>query len=139
MPRLVKGGKWAYGWVVVGREGEVTVPPEAWREFGFQDEVEALFMPGSRRSGGFGISTPKLMAEVAERMGGNRLRLLGRGQFIEGGRVTAPPELGLQPGARLLAVHGSRFGLGFVAQGPIYGEALKHPELENFGEGTPSP
>jgi hypothetical protein len=139
MPRLVKGGKWAYGWVVIGPEGKVTIPPEAWREFGFHAGSEALFTLGSRRSGGFGISTPELMAEASERMGGNQLRLLGRGQFIEGGRVTAPPELGLKPGDRLLAVRGSRFGLGFVAQGPIYEEALKHPELENFGEGTPSP
>jgi hypothetical protein len=134
MPRLVKGGKWVYGWVVIGPEGEVTIPPEAWREFGFQGGGEALFTPGSRRSGGFSISTSELMAEVCERMGGNRVHLLGRGQFIEGGWVTASPELGLRPGDRLLAVRGSRYGLGFVAQGPIYEEALKHPELENFGE-----
>ena len=134
MPRLVKGGKWAYGWVVIGSEGEVTIPPQAWREFGFQGRGEALFTPGSRRSGGFSISTPELMTEVSERMGGNRLRLLGRGQFIKGGWVTAPPELGLKPGDRLLAVRGSHYGLGFVAQGPIYEEALKHPELGLFGE-----
>jgi hypothetical protein len=33
-------------------------------------------------------------------------------------------------------VRGSRYGLGFVAQGPIYEEALKHPELGCFGEET---
>jgi hypothetical protein len=132
MPRLVKGGKWAYGWVVVGPEGEITIPPEAWRESGFQDGDEAIFTPGSRRSGGFGVSTPELMAEVREKMAGVGLRELGRGQF-ENGRVAVPPEVGVESGDRLLAVRGSRYGLGFVAQGPIYEEALKHPELEEFG------
>ena len=132
MPRLVKGGKWAYGWVVIGTEGEITIPPEAWREFGFQAGDGAVFTPGSRRSGGFGISTPELMAGVSERLEGATFRVLARGRFAEGGRVTVPLEVGVQPGDRLLAVRGSRYGLGFVAQGPIYEEALKHPELEMF-------
>jgi hypothetical protein len=132
MPRLVKGGKWAYGWVVIGSEGEMTIPPEAWREFGFQAGDEAIFTPGSRRSGGFAISTPELMAEVTERLDGATMRVLARGRFAEGGRVMVPPEVGGKPGDRLLAVRGSRYGLGFVAQGPIYEEALKHPELEVF-------
>jgi hypothetical protein len=29
MPRLVKGGKWTYGWALVGPEGEIVVPPKA--------------------------------------------------------------------------------------------------------------
>jgi hypothetical protein len=132
MPRLVKGGKWAYSWVVIGPEGEITIPPEAWREFGFQTGDEAIFTPGSCRSGGFAISTPGLMAEVSERLEGATMRVLARGRFAEGGRVTVPPEVGVKPNDRLLAVRGSRYGLGFVARGPIYEEALKHPELEVF-------
>jgi hypothetical protein len=88
-------------------------------------------MPGSRKSGGFAISTPELMEEFSERLGGGTLRVLARGQFGDG-QVTMPPEVGVQPGDRLLAVRGSRYGLGFVAQGPIYEEALKHLELELF-------
>jgi len=130
MPRLIKGGKWAYGWVVIGPEGEITIPPQAWDEFGFQVGDEAVFTPGSRRSGGFAISTPELMGEISER--GATMCILARGRFAEGGRVTAPPEARAKPGDRLLAVRGSRYGLGFVAQGPIYEEALKHPELEVF-------
>jgi hypothetical protein len=136
MPRLVKGGKWAYGWAVVGSDREVTVPPEAWREFGFHAEAEALFLPGSQRSGGFAVSTRELMAEASERLGGSSLRVLGWGRFSIDGRLVLPPELGAEPGARLLAVRGSRFGLGFVVRGPIYKEALRHPELEIFGEGV---
>jgi hypothetical protein len=132
MPRLVKGGKWTYGWVVIGLEGKINIPPEAWREFGFQAGDEAVLIPRSRRSSGFAISTPELMAEVSERLEGVTIRVLARGRFAEGGRVTVPPEVGAKPGDRLLTVRGSRYGLGFVAQGPIYEEALKYPQLEVF-------
>ena len=132
MPRIVKGGKWAYGWVVIGPEGEITIPPEAWREFGFQAGGEAIFTPGSRRSGGFAISTPELVGEVSQRLEGATLRVLARGRFAEGGRVTVPLEVGVRPGDKLLALRGSSYGLGFAAQGPIHEEALKHPKLEVF-------
>jgi hypothetical protein len=131
MPRLVKGAKWTYGWVVIGPKGEIAIPPEAWREFGFQPGEEAVFTLGSRRSGGFAVSTLALMAEVREKMVGAELRELGRGQFGDGW-VTVPPEVGVKPGDRLLAVRGSRYGLGFVARGPIYEEALRHSALEVF-------
>lgn len=134
MPRLVKGAKWVYAWTVIGTRGEAIIPPEALREFSFQVGGEAVFLPGSRRSGGFAVSTPRLMAAVAARMSGATIRILGRGEFDEDGRIVVPPEIGVKPGDRLLAVRGSRYALGFVVQGPIYMEALKHPDLEVFGE-----
>lgn len=135
MPRLVKGAKWTYGWVVIGPEREIVIPPEAWQEFAFQARGEMIFTAGSRTSGGFAISTPELMAEVREKMGGAELRELARERFGNG-RVTVPPEVGAKPGDRLLAVRGSRYGLGFLTRGTIYDEALKHPELEVFGLDT---
>jgi hypothetical protein len=132
MPRLVKGGKWTYGWVVVRQGGEVTIPPGAWREFGFEAGGEAIFVPGSRRSGGFGISTPRLMSQVSGRLGGGAMRELGRGHFGECGQVVLPSTVDVKPGDRLLAVRGSRYALGFVAVGPVYEGALKHPELKVF-------
>ena len=131
MPRLVKGAKWTFGWVVVGPDRQIAVPPEAWREYGFQAGDEAIFTPGSLKSGGFGISTPALMAEASGKIGGAGLRELGQSRFGDG-RVAAPPEVDVKPGHRLLTVRGSRYGLGFVARGPIYKEALEHPELEVF-------
>jgi hypothetical protein len=131
MPRLVKGAKWTYGWVVVGPEREIVIPSEAWDEYGFQAGDEAIFTPGSHKSGGFGIGTPALMAEASGKMGGADLGELGRSRFGDG-RVGVPPEVGVEPGDRLLTVRGSRYGLGFIAQGPIYEEALKHPELKVF-------
>jgi hypothetical protein len=131
MPRLVKGAKWTFGWVVVGPQREIVIPPEAWDEYGFQAGGEAIFTPGSRNSGGFGVSTPALMAEAGGKIGGVGLRVLGRSRFGDA-RAVVPPEVKVKPGDKLLTVRGSCYGLGFVARGPIYKEALKHPELEVF-------
>ena len=131
MPRLVKGAKWTFGWAVVGPEHQVTIPPEAWDEYGFRAGDEAIFTPGSRKSGGFGISTQALVAEARGKTGGTGLRELGRSRFGDR-RVVVPPEVEVKPGDRLMTVRGSCYGLGFVARGPIYEEALKHPELEVF-------
>ena len=74
------------------------------------------------------------MDRVSEQLEGATIRVLGRGQFGAGRRVSVPAEVGVKPGVRLLAVRGSRYGLGFVARGPIYEEALKHSDkLEIFG------
>ncbi|MBN1139019.1 MAG: hypothetical protein JXM73_20710 [Anaerolineae bacterium] len=129
MPQLVKGGKWVFGWAIVGRQGELAIPPEAWEEYGFQAGEEADFLPGSRTSGGFGLSAPRLLVQMAEPL---RARVLARGCIGEDGRLLVPPAVGMRPGDRLLAVRGSGHALGFVGRGPIYDKALKHPELEIF-------
>ncbi|MBN1886829.1 MAG: hypothetical protein JW850_02525 [Thermoflexales bacterium] len=126
MPQLVKGGKWVFGWVIVGPRGEIPIPPEAYREYGFKAGEPVVFLRGSRRSGGLGVGR---LERVPERLLG---RALGHGQVGENGQVVAPPGVSVQPGSRLLVVRGSGLALGFIAQGPIYEEALKHPELELF-------
>lgn len=64
MPQLARGGKWVYGWVIVGSPGDLMIPPEVWDESGFQPGEEAVFLPGSRTSGGFGLSTPRLLGQM---------------------------------------------------------------------------
>ena len=136
MPRLVKGAKWTYGWVVVGPRLEIAIPPEAWQEYGFESGHAAIFLPASQRSGGFAISTLQRIKQASERLKGGALGELGQGQFAKGGRISVPAEVaaqtGTQAGDRLLTVRGSCYGLGFVARGPIYEQALNHPELEVF-------
>jgi hypothetical protein len=131
MPQLVKGGKWVFGWVLVGPQGAVTIPPEAWDEYAFQTEDEVIFLPGSRRSGGFGLSTPRLLEQMGRPL---QEQVLARGHIAENRQVIVPPTIEIRPGDRLLAVRGSGKALGFVAEGPIYEEALQHPSLEVFGE-----
>ncbi|MBN1888678.1 MAG: hypothetical protein JW850_11845 [Thermoflexales bacterium] len=123
MPQLVKGGKWIFGWVVVGPRREIPIPPEAYHEYGFQAGESVLFLRGSRRSGGFSVGR---LERVPKRLRG---RVLGHSQMGENEQVVAPPETGVRPGSHLLVGRGSGVALGFLAQGPIYAEALKHPEL----------
>ena len=125
MPRLVKGGKWVYGWVVVGPGLTLSIPPAAWRTYGFQAGGEALLLRGSRTSGGFGLANAaRLSARLAT-------RVLGRARFDKEAQATLPTGAPAQPGDRLLAVLGSGYALGFLAQGPIYQAALGY-EIEVF-------
>jgi hypothetical protein len=126
MPQLEKRGKWVFGWVVVQAGKKITVPPEAYREYGFQAGGEIIFTRGSRRSGGFGIGRADKLPPLLKK------RVLAQGRRGKRGQVVLPPEVEAQAGDRLLAVRGSGYALGFLAQGPIYEEALQHPELEVF-------
>jgi len=140
MPQLVKGGKWVFGWTVVGPGREMVVPPAAWDEYEFRVGDEVTFIAGSRRSGGFGLSHERLLADTALVLGA---RALAQGRIEEEGRVPVPAAAGIQPGDRLLVVRGSGRALGFLTRGPIYEEALRHPEVDAFDPGaepyTPSP
>jgi hypothetical protein len=53
MPSLTKGGKWVFGWVVVGQDRTIRIPPEAWEEYGFQAQDEVIFLRGSGLALGF--------------------------------------------------------------------------------------
>ena len=57
MPRIVKGAKYIFGWSTVGKDGRIAIPPEAWKEYGFKKGQKAYLLPGSQKSGGFGLST----------------------------------------------------------------------------------
>jgi hypothetical protein len=124
MPQLVKGSKWVFGWVVVQVGKKITIPRDAYREYGFQAGEEVFFTRGSRRSGGFGIGRADKIPALLKR------RVLAQGRMGKNRRVVLPPEVEVRIGDRLLAVRGSGLALGFLAQGSIYEEALKHPEVQ---------
>ena len=130
MPQLVRGGKWVFGWVIVEPRGERVIPPQAWDEYGFQVGNRVTFLPGSRKSGGFGLCHARLLARMPVPL---QARVLARARVNERAQVVVPPAMGVQPGDRLLAVRGSGHALGFVSRGPIYGEAMQHAGLACFG------
>ncbi len=69
--------------------------------------VVAIMGPsGAEKSGGFGISTPALMAEASKKTGDFGLHELSRGRFGDG-CVTVPSKMGLELGDQLLTVRGS--------------------------------
>jgi len=57
MPKLVKGGKYVFGWSLVRENGRVGVPPEALDVYGFTPGSRLLLIPGSKKSGGFSLTT----------------------------------------------------------------------------------
>ncbi len=127
MPQLVKCGKWVFGWTIVNPAGEILIPPEACVEYGFQPGEKVVFVPGSRRSRGFGIGKQdRLAGSVLQK------RLIGQAIINPGGQVAIPIAAGVKPGERLLVVRGSGLALGFLQCGPIYEEAQKHTEIEIF-------
>ena len=123
MPRLEKGGKWVFGWVIVDADRYIRIPQDAWSEYEFAAEQEASFLKGSTTSGGFGIG---LKERIPETIAG---RKLGAGRFQRDGMIRIPQDIDIRPWQKLLAVRGSGHALGFVAHGPIFELALRHPAM----------
>ena len=154
MPRLVKGGKYVYGWSEVDSNGRIVVPSEALEEYGFKDASKLIVMSGSNRSGGFALTTPSLLknsrlsvildrepqlAEFRLREGetvtvGARkycwVKLNSKGEFVVPAETLR--EYGVNLGDRLLVGRGSGLALAFIARGPIVAEARKHSGLALF-------
>lgn len=127
MPQLAKGGKWVFGWVVVGLDGKVRIPPEAYAEYGFHPGETIFFMKGSRRSGGFGLGKAMVLSAAPILP-----RKLAQRTVTSSGMVNLPPEVEIRSGEHLLVVRGSGLALGFLQRGPIYEAAVNHSELETF-------
>ena len=130
MPRLVKGGKWTFGWVEICQDGRLPIPPEAWIEYGFTSNDAFIVIPASRTSGGFGVTTREHIKASLH------IKPLASLSIVTKGILKLPETLfeiiEIQVGARLLTVRGSRYALGCIAKGPIIHEAYNHPELEIF-------
>jgi hypothetical protein len=126
--RLAKGAKETFGWVILGKDRDVIIPPKAWDRYGFQVEEEAIFIPGSKKSGGFGLTTRKLQTGLSFSI--NENRILGYSYFTSEAEVRIPENIPINPGERLLTVFGSGYALGFISQGPIYEEAKQHPDID---------
>jgi bifunctional DNA-binding transcriptional regulator/antitoxin component of YhaV-PrlF toxin-antitoxin module len=154
VPQLVKGGKYVFGWSKVGPTGRIAVPKEAMAEYGLEEGDRVIVMSGSRRSGGFALTTPSLLAgsplaAVLRRLPRLRtfqmpeartVRVEGRSfcwaTIEEGVYITLPCETlrdyEVLPGDRLLTVKGSHLALGFALKGPIVEQAVTFPGLEVF-------
>jgi len=154
LPQLVKGGKHAYGWSEVGTTGKVAVPEEALAEYNFMAPCKVILLSGSKRSGGFALTTASLLKNSVLSRPLDENPKLASFQLPEGetitvngkpycwvtlntdGSITVPLETlkqyGVNAGDRLLSVRGSCFALAFCVKGPIIEEAKKHPNLTVF-------
>lgn len=154
MPRLVKGGKYVYGWSKVGKNGKIAVPNEALTEYNIQLPCKVFLLSGSRRSGGFAMTTISLLRNSALFLLLDDNPKLAGFQLAEGeivlvagkpccwvkldtdGCIVIPLEslekFGVKTGDLLLSVRGSRLGLGFCVKGPLIDEARRQPSLILF-------
>jgi bifunctional DNA-binding transcriptional regulator/antitoxin component of YhaV-PrlF toxin-antitoxin module len=154
MPQLARGDKYVYGWSKVGENGRIPVPAEAMGEYGLMEHDKVILMSGSRRSGGFAVTTPRLLGgsplsaalqrfprlRTFQMPPGRVVRVEGRplcwASIEEDGFITLPyetlREYEILPGDRLLTVRGSGLALGFALRGPLVDEALTHTEIEVF-------
>jgi bifunctional DNA-binding transcriptional regulator/antitoxin component of YhaV-PrlF toxin-antitoxin module len=154
MPQLVRGGKYVYGWSKVSDSGRIAIPPEAMGEYGLKEHDRVILMSGSRRSGGFAVTTPALLAGSPLAAALSRfprlrtfqmpearvVRVEGRSfcwaSIEEGGYISLPEETlreyDILSGDRLLTVKGSGLALGFARTGPLVDEALTDAEIEVF-------
>jgi hypothetical protein len=148
MPQLVKGGKHTFGWSIVSEQGDITIPPDAYAEYGFVEGETALVMSGSRKSGGLVLSRREtfmkssiagVLKEQGEPPEGETVQIGPRFYCrvkTRDSRFSLPlstlEQYGIAKGSALLTVRGSNVGLTFIVKGPIIKEAKKHPELETF-------
>ncbi len=156
MPQLVKGGKFVYGLSRIGPEGDIVIPPQAMKEYRYAAGDRVIVMSGSRTSGGFGLTQKRLLEKselkaLVEALPGLMSFQIAEAETIENqgrrfcwtvikdkGYINIPlktlAEYGLKPEDRLAVGRGSYLSIAFIARGPILDEALKHPELELFGD-----
>lgn len=149
MPQLNKGGKFIFGFSVIRPDGSVQFPPQAVREYGLGQERTVFIFTGSKVTGGFCVTTRRLL-------GGSKLRhilaecpALVDGTQPEGallpykgrryawlraepeGLVRLMPdtlaELELQPGRELLAIRSSDIAFTMGAKGPLLQRAYAYP------------
>jgi len=154
MPQLVKGGKHVYGWSRVSSQGEIVIPKEALVEYGLLERAEVFLMPGSRRSGGFGITCIKLLEHSIFFLVLAENPQLTKFHTVEGvvveikernycwvklskdGRIVVPEETlkkySVNIGDSLLSVRGSNVAIGFLVKGPIIEEAKKHSNISAY-------
>ena len=141
MPRLVKGGKYVYGWSEVGTTGKIEVPSEALADYNLMSPCKVILLSGSVRSGGFALITVSLLKDsVLSRLLDENLKLasfqLPEGETImvagkpccwvtlnTDGCIPVPlkalKRYGINAGDRLLSVRGSRFAVAFCIKGPL--------------------
>ncbi|MFX1571838.1 MAG: hypothetical protein ACFFB0_03740 [Promethearchaeota archaeon] len=154
MPQIVKGGKYLFGWSKVGHQGKVKIPPKAYEEYNLKQDKCAILFSGSKTSGGFGLSSVRIlknsiMKELIDKNTSLAKYKIPEGEIIESNNkkycwVTILkdksiflPERTLKAfeinkNDTLLSGRGSHLAIGFIAKGPIFEEAKKHPEIEIF-------
>lgn len=154
MPQLVKGGKFIFGLSQTGKNGSITIPPQAMEEYKFKAGDKVILMSGSRTSGGFGLTKRSIiekskLANIVESLPELFSYRNGEGEAVESkgrtycwtvinkdGGIRVPPETlslyGIKAGDLLAVGRGSYMSIAFLVRGRIVEECFRHPELQVF-------
>ena len=127
MPHLIKCDKWVFGWCIVNDDMQILIPPLAYEEYEFQEGETALFIKGSKKSGGFGVARQPVVSAMPF-----FARIFYQGGIGENGIIHMPEMLECKPTDKLLVVRNSKTVLGFIQFGPVVEEAKNHNEIETF-------
>lgn len=128
MPQLGKGGKWVFGWAIIGSDNTLQIPPAAYQEYGFSAGETIAITRGSRRSGGFGLGKTEALEQSAQM----RTRIIDRVVINHNQQIRLPVLTDVKPGERFLVVRGSCYALGFLHHGPIVELAQQHTDIEAY-------
>lgn len=62
MPQISKGGKYIFGWSMIGVNGELIFPKTAVDEYKLKEENYIYIVSGSKQTGGFSVMTEPLLS-----------------------------------------------------------------------------
>jgi bifunctional DNA-binding transcriptional regulator/antitoxin component of YhaV-PrlF toxin-antitoxin module len=154
MPQIVRGGKYVYGWSKVSSEGKIVIPNEAIIEYDLMTCGNVILLPGSKSSGGFGLTSVGLLKkstlsvildenpQLAEFLTseGEPIKIKGKTycwvKVNKDGNIVIPIETlksyGVNPGDYLLSVRGSIIAIGFPVRGPLIDQAKRYSNIKVF-------
>lgn len=158
MPQLVKGGKYIFGWTVIGKNFNVRIPDETYEEYKLDKTDKLILMSGSNASGTLIVNTPDsiLHSKFGDRIlqavrynreqdafNINKLEIVMLGKRLLSWTSldkekcfqlsdTLIEKMKFYKGQRLLVGRGSGVGPAFLSKGKIYQEALKHNNIKEF-------
>ena len=138
----------------MGIQGKVKIPPEAYKEYNLKLDTNAVLFSGSKTSGGFGLSSVRIlkesiMKELLDENSSLANYTIPEGEIIsfknkkccwlkihEDKSVILPEKtlkaFRINRNDILLSGRGSHLAIAFIAKGPIFFEAKNHPEIEIF-------
>jgi hypothetical protein len=146
MPQLSKGGKFVFGWSLITAEQTVSIPQQAYDEYDLKSSDKVILISGSKRTGGFCVSSRKMIEKSNINGLFEQCPLLydyknNEGEFVkykgrfycwvnlDNNTITLSQEmmktLDLKVGDKLLSIRGSDIAFVMGVKGPLIERAKK--------------
>ena len=154
MPQLNKGGKYVFGWSIIGSNGQIVFPDKILEEYNLTLGENVILMSGSKRSGAFSLSSKKLLKnsslskilketpQLANYTIDEGSSVKYKGRFYcwlklhENKSIYLPQKTldiyNIKEGDMLLSIRGSNIAFDFAIKGPLVERAKEHNDIEIF-------